>query len=164
MSERFFSISFPEGLIKEPVIYSLVKRYDVAPNIYRAEVSADSSWMVTSLNGEDKAIDAAIADLRCRGALAKEGGRELTSMETPPMVRTIRVRLKAPKPEVSRPFINDMIRDQDVVINIRHAHINQEEGVIEMEMSGDLESIDKVIDLVKKRGITVDPIEGNVIE
>ncbi|VAX24829.1 hypothetical protein MNBD_NITROSPINAE02-235 [hydrothermal vent metagenome] len=164
MSERYFSIIFPEELIKEPVVYSLVRYYNVATNIFRASISGGRGWMALGLSGEDDNIDRAIMDLRRRGAVVREGDRGLMEIKEQPSLNAIRVRLKVPPAEIEKPFISDTINSFDVVVNIRAANIEPTGAVIEMEISGALEAIDKAIEYIKKREITVDPIEGNVIE
>ena len=83
MSYRYFSIIFPDHMIKEPVIYSLVSYYQVEPNIYRASVSGSHSWMVVSLSGPDDRIDRAVMDLKRRGATIKEGDKGLLDEKEP---------------------------------------------------------------------------------
>jgi len=61
-------VSFPEELVNKPMIYELVKRYDVVPNIRRANVEAHSGWVILELSGAPHARDEAIAyleDLGC---------------------------------------------------------------------------------------------------
>jgi len=60
-------VSFPEDLVSEPIIYELVKRFDVVPNIRRANVEAHSGWVILELAGDPVARDAAIAHLLERG-------------------------------------------------------------------------------------------------
>ena len=47
MSEhvRLF-VSFPEELVDRPMIYEVVKRFDVVPNIRRANVEQHSGWVI----------------------------------------------------------------------------------------------------------------------
>lgn len=61
-SERLF-VSFPESLVERPMIYEMVKSYDVVPNIRRANVEAHSGWVILQLTGEQDQLDAAIAYL-----------------------------------------------------------------------------------------------------
>jgi ABC-type methionine transport system ATPase subunit len=53
-------LTFPEALVREPVIGHLVRRFDVMPNIRRADVSDDVGWMVCELDGEDEAVRRAL--------------------------------------------------------------------------------------------------------
>jgi hypothetical protein len=50
-AERLF-VSFPESLVERPMIYELVKRFDVVPNIRRANVEAHSGWIILELEGD----------------------------------------------------------------------------------------------------------------
>jgi len=54
-------LSFPSELVSRPVIYEVVKRFDVVPNIRRANVEADSGWVILELSGDDDAIQSAIS-------------------------------------------------------------------------------------------------------
>ena len=64
MSEhvRLF-VSFPEGLVDRPMIYEVVKRFDVVPNIRRANVEQHSGWVILELNGAQEQLDGSIAYL-----------------------------------------------------------------------------------------------------
>lgn len=46
-------VSFPEELVERPMVYELVKRFDVVPNIRRANVEAHSGWMILELQGSE---------------------------------------------------------------------------------------------------------------
>ena len=65
-SLRLF-ISFPEMLVERPMIYEIVKQFDVIPNLRRANVESHSGWMILELSGAPEARDAAIAYLACLG-------------------------------------------------------------------------------------------------
>ena len=60
-------VSFPEELVNRPMIYELVKRYDVVPNIRRANVEAHSGWVILEVSGSHRACDDAIAYLEGLG-------------------------------------------------------------------------------------------------
>jgi ABC-type methionine transport system ATPase subunit len=64
MSEhvRLF-VSFPEELADRPMIYEVVKRFDVVPNIRRANVEQHSGWVILELTGEQEELDRSIAYL-----------------------------------------------------------------------------------------------------
>ena len=61
-SLRLF-VSFPEELVERPMIYELVKNFDVVPNLRRANVEAHSGWMILEMSGASEARDAAVAYL-----------------------------------------------------------------------------------------------------
>ena len=56
-------VSFPEELVDRPMIYEIVKQFDVIPNLRRANVESHSGWMILELSGAAEARDAAIAYL-----------------------------------------------------------------------------------------------------
>jgi ABC-type methionine transport system ATPase subunit len=56
-------VSFPEALVERPMIYELVKRFDVVPNIRRANVESHSGWIILELEGEPAARDKSIVYL-----------------------------------------------------------------------------------------------------
>ncbi len=60
-------VSFPEELVERPMIYEIVKRFDVVPNLRRANVETHSGWMILELSGAPDARDAAIAYLEGLG-------------------------------------------------------------------------------------------------
>jgi len=64
MSEhvRLF-VSFPEELVDRPMIYEVVKRFDVVPNIRRANVEQHSGWVILELIGEQDQLDGSVAYL-----------------------------------------------------------------------------------------------------
>ena len=56
-------VSFPEELVDRPMIYEMVKRFDVVPNIRRANVEAHSGWVILELAGDHERCEEAIAYL-----------------------------------------------------------------------------------------------------
>jgi ABC-type methionine transport system ATPase subunit len=58
-SERV-KLTFPENLIREPVIARLVREFDVLPNIRRANVEEHVGWIICELGGEHDAVERAI--------------------------------------------------------------------------------------------------------
>ena len=64
MTSRRVKLTFPEQLIKEPIIARLVREHDVTPNIRRANVEEHVGWIVCELGGEADAVARAIDWLR----------------------------------------------------------------------------------------------------
>ena len=54
-------LTFPENLIKQPIIGRLAREFDVLPNIRRANVEESVGWMVCELGGEEDAVARAIS-------------------------------------------------------------------------------------------------------
>ena len=60
-------LTFPERLIKQPLLGRLVREFDVLPNIRRANVEDTCGWIVCELGGEHEAVEKAIAWLEAAG-------------------------------------------------------------------------------------------------
>jgi L-aspartate semialdehyde sulfurtransferase ferredoxin len=56
-------VAFPEALVDRPMIYEIVKRFDVVPNIRRANVEPHSGWVILELGGSPEQREAAVAYL-----------------------------------------------------------------------------------------------------
>ena len=61
MSSLRLFVSFPEELVDRPLVYEIIKKFDVVPNIRRANVEGHSGWLILEVNGEQSQLDAAIA-------------------------------------------------------------------------------------------------------
>lgn len=60
-------LTFPEHLIKQPIIARMVREFDVMPNIRRANVEETVGWIVCELGGATAAVERAIEWLRDLG-------------------------------------------------------------------------------------------------
>ncbi len=65
--KRRIKLTFPQQLIKEPVIFSMAKRFDVMPNIRRARVTETVGEMVLELEGTEENLGKGIQSLRDQG-------------------------------------------------------------------------------------------------
>ena len=59
MRKQKVRLTFPELLIKEPVIHTLGKRFDVVTNIRRADVRETTGWVVMEMTGTDQRLEEA---------------------------------------------------------------------------------------------------------
>ncbi len=67
MSTKRLKLTFPQELIKEPVIFSMAKQFDVMPNIRRAKITESVGEVVLELEGDDNKLQEGIAYLKERG-------------------------------------------------------------------------------------------------
>jgi len=67
MATKRIKLTFPQELIKEPVIFSMAKKFDVMPNIRRAKVTETVGEVVLELEGSEKNLTAGIAYLKEHG-------------------------------------------------------------------------------------------------
>jgi len=67
MATMRVKLTFPQDLIREPVIFMMAKKFDVMPNIRRAKVTESVGEVVLELEGTGKMIEDGIAYLKERG-------------------------------------------------------------------------------------------------
>jgi ABC-type methionine transport system ATPase subunit len=67
MMRKRVKLTFPQHLIREPVIFSMAKKYDIMPNIRRARVTENVGEMILELEGESENIEKGIKSLRQQG-------------------------------------------------------------------------------------------------
>ena len=60
-------LTFPPHLIQEPIVYRLVKDFDIVINIRRADVKADYGWVLLELEGTPGKLERGVAWLKETG-------------------------------------------------------------------------------------------------
>lgn len=60
-------LTFPESLVRVPVLARMVRQFDVEPNIRRANVEEHQGWILCEIDGEPPALESALAWLRDEG-------------------------------------------------------------------------------------------------
>jgi len=61
-------LTFPPALIQEPILYRLVKDFDIVINIRRADVKADYGWVVLELDAPEEAtLERGVQWLKSKG-------------------------------------------------------------------------------------------------
>lgn len=56
MSIKRIKFTFPQDMVKRPVIYELSKKYEIITNIRRADVRDDMGWVILELDGQEDVI------------------------------------------------------------------------------------------------------------
>ena len=59
MRSQRVRLTFPEALIKEPVISTISRRYDLLTNIRRADIRETTGWVILELSGEEEDLEEA---------------------------------------------------------------------------------------------------------
>ena len=67
MSQVRVKLNFPESEVRRPVLATLVRQFDVEPNIRRADVEEHRGWIVCELDGDASQVEAALEWLRQEG-------------------------------------------------------------------------------------------------
>ncbi len=77
-------------------------------------------------------------------------------------MQKIRVQLIYKEDLVKEPIICMVCKKFDVILNIRKATVTKDTGVLVVEIDGEEEEIERVIDFLKEKGIDVQPLEGHI--
>ncbi len=75
-----------------------------------------------------------------------------------------KVYLTYPSERIKEPLIYQLGHTFKVVTNIRGANVSETMGLVALELDGAQDEVDRAIAWLRKQGITVEPIEKNVIE
>ena len=67
MTLRRIRLTFPETMIKEPIIYRMGHEFQVITNIRMADVDARVGWVILELDGTDDEIQRAIEWTESKG-------------------------------------------------------------------------------------------------
>jgi L-aspartate semialdehyde sulfurtransferase ferredoxin len=62
-----FHLTFPERLVREPVIHTLGQRFGLVTNIRRANVDDRAAWVILEIDGPGDRLDAALSWLAEQG-------------------------------------------------------------------------------------------------
>jgi ABC-type methionine transport system ATPase subunit len=65
--KRRIRLTFPQNLIKEPVIFTMAQQFKVVPNIRRARVTETVGEMVLELEGAEEDLEKGLQWLREKG-------------------------------------------------------------------------------------------------
>ena len=75
-----------------------------------------------------------------------------------------KIYLTYPPDLIKEPIIYELGRKFGLMTNIRGANVSDEMGLVALELDGAREEIDQAIEWLRSKGVTVEPIEKNVIE
>ena len=67
MAVRRVRFTFPEALIKEPLIYNLGREFSVVTNVRMADVDEKTGWVVLELDGDPAEIDRSLSWAQSKG-------------------------------------------------------------------------------------------------
>ena len=65
---------------------------------------------------------------------------------------------------IREPLLYQLVKKFDLVFNIRGASISDEMGLVAVELEGTSAQIEQALAWLRRTGVTVEPIEKNVIE
>lgn len=79
-------------------------------------------------------------------------------------METQRLWLMYPTRLITKPVICDLVRKFPVSFNIRQASVNDEIGLVSLELEGERSVLKEAIDWLEEMGVRVEPVEINTIE
>jgi ABC-type methionine transport system ATPase subunit len=80
------------------------------------------------------------------------------------MAHGLRVRLTFPETLVKEPLLGRMVREFDVLPNIRRADVEDHGGWIQCELEGDPAAVVKAARWLEQEGVGVELLGGDVVE
>jgi ABC-type methionine transport system ATPase subunit len=75
-----------------------------------------------------------------------------------------RLWLMYPTRHITRPIVWELGRKFEIITNLRQASVNDEVGLVCLEMSGERDEIKRAITWLEELGVKVEPVEINTIE
>ena len=66
-AKRRVKLVYPTALQDQPILYRLIKDFDLATNIRRASVGVEEAWLIVDIEGESEAIQLALAWAKGQG-------------------------------------------------------------------------------------------------
>ena len=72
--------------------------------------------------------------------------------------------LSYPRALIKEPILYHLVKKFDLIFSIRGASVSEEMGLVAVEFEGDREQIERALVWLRQTGVTVEPIEKNVIE
>jgi ABC-type methionine transport system ATPase subunit len=67
MGACILRLVYPPSLISEPILYQLIKRFQIQANIREAHITLEEGWLEVELNGETNELNRAITFLEKKG-------------------------------------------------------------------------------------------------
>ena len=69
--KKSVKLTFPQHLIKKPVIFTMAKKYNVMPNIRQARIVGTEGEMVLELEGTEKNLGNGLQSLKDQGIIVE---------------------------------------------------------------------------------------------
>lgn len=65
--EQRVKLIYPKHLLDQPLIYYLIRQFDLLTNILEAQVTAERGWLVLAVRGESEQVQQGLAWLAAQG-------------------------------------------------------------------------------------------------
>lgn len=74
--ERKVRFTYPTHLLDQPILYELIKNFELMTNILQANVASEQGWLLLAIRGEDEAIKQGLAWVSAQGVQVEELNEE----------------------------------------------------------------------------------------
>jgi len=153
--------------VQQPIIWRLGKLFNVVTNVRRARVTDDYGYVLLEMEGSTGEVEQGRAYLAGLGLIPGVGDSTTISArpeDSIPHPNMIRVRLTTINPEQGQtPILYRIGKDLGVVVNVRKAEYDEEEGgSLEIDISGVLSDVQRAIAYLHTTGIHVNPRQRSV--
>ena len=74
------------------------------------------------------------------------------------------VKLTFPQKLVKEPLTFQLAKKYNIMPNIRRAKVTEKIGELVLELEGKEEDLNKGVDFLKKAGVIVEPVVGDIVE
>ena len=71
-SERKVHLTYPPRLTDQPIIYELIKTFDVVVNILEANVTTRKGWLFVAVQGAEQVVKEGLEWMSARGIEVRE--------------------------------------------------------------------------------------------
>jgi ABC-type methionine transport system ATPase subunit len=72
--------------------------------------------------------------------------------------------LSYPRVLIKEPILYQLVKKFDLMFNIRGASVSEDMGLVAVEFEGTPDQIERALTWLRQLGVTVEPIEKNIIE
>lgn len=59
--EKTVRLTYPPHLLDQPLVYGLIRRFDLLTNILGAQVTRESGWLILAIRGEREHLEKGLA-------------------------------------------------------------------------------------------------------
>ena len=158
-------------ILGQPILWRLGKMFNVVTNILRARISGDYGHVALSLEGSTGEVEQAQEYLRSLGVLGDAPGSATPRTGSAPETaiaqpNTISMLLKTVNSAQGHaPILYRVGKDLNVVVNIRTAYFDDEEGgQVEITLAGALLEVQRAIAYLHTTGLQVNPRQRSVTD
>jgi len=67
MTDQIVRLTYPNSLLKVPIINQLIRQYDITLNILGAQIDTEQGWIEVQIAGQPAEVDEAINWLKNQG-------------------------------------------------------------------------------------------------